>query len=59
MSSSVSSNLTTQRPAMLRSIVIAAVAAFALGALSAFVTKAAYGSPSAPVAATGAAPVTM
>jgi len=44
---------------MLRSIVIAAVAAFALGALSAFVTKAAYGSPSAPVAATGAAPVTM
>ena len=44
---------------MLRAIIIAAVAAFALGALSAFVTKAAYGSPSAPVAVSSAAPVTM
>jgi hypothetical protein len=44
---------------MLRSIVIAGVAALALGALSAFVAKAAYGTPSAPVAASGAAPVTM
>ena len=59
MSTFVDTNVNSNRPTMLKSIIIAGVAAFVLGALSAFVTKAAYSGPSAPVAASGAAPVTM
>lgn len=44
-------------PGLVRSVIIAAVAAFALGALSAFVSKVAYSNPNAPVAASGGAPV--
>ena len=46
-------------PGIITSLVIAAVAAFALGALSAFVSKVAYSNPNAPVAASGAAPISM
>ncbi len=44
---------------MLRAIIIAAVAAFALGALSAFVSKVAWSNPNAPVATSGSAPMSM
>ena len=44
---------------MFRAIIIAGVAAFALGALSAFVSKVAWSNPNAPVAASGSAPASM
>jgi len=47
------------RPGIVRSVVIATVAAFALGALTAFASKLAYSNPNAPVAASGAAPLSM
>lgn len=59
MSVSINSKQTSQRPGMLRSIIIAAVAAFALGALSAFVSKVAWSNPNAPVATSGSAPMSM
>ena len=49
----------SNRPGIIQSIMIAAVAAFALGAVSAFATKLTWSNPNAPVAASGSAPMGM
>ena len=59
MSQVFTTKTSSNHPGILRSLVIAAVAAFALGALSAFVSKVAYSSPNAPVATSGSAPLGM
>ena len=53
MSQVVNSNHTSTRPGTIRSVVIAAVAAFALGALSALITRIVYPNASVPIAASG------
>ena len=50
---------TPKRPALVRSLIIAAIAAAALGALSAVATRIAWSNPNAPVAAYGSVPVSM
>jgi hypothetical protein len=59
MSQTITHSRPATPPGIITSLVIAAVAAFALGALSAFVSKVAYSNPNAPIAASGAAPISM
>jgi|HubBroStandDraft_3_1064219.scaffolds.fasta_scaffold442315_1 hypothetical protein len=59
MSSEVSSNSTTEKRGAIRAIIIAGVAAFAFGLLSAFIYKAIAASPGAPIASSESVPFTM